>query len=96
MNKKTSTIETIWHTNFIVKQETIYVDDKKNGTEKEWDDTGNLIRVTEFLNDYKEGKEELWKYPFIPKGIEDDGLKKLVKICETFYKKNGISCERFF
>ena len=29
MNKKTSTIETIWHTNSIVKQETIYVDDKK-------------------------------------------------------------------
>lgn len=87
MSKKTSTIETIWHSNSLVKQETIYINDKKNGTEKEWDDKGNLIRVSEFLDDLKEGKETLWKYPFIPKEIEDDGSKKLVKVSETFYKK---------
>ena len=87
MSKKTSTIETIWHSNSLVKQETIYIDDKKNGAEKEWDEAGNLIRVTEFSDDLKEGQEVLWKYPFIPKGIEDDGSKKLVKVCETSYKK---------
>ena len=72
MSKKTSTIETVWHSNSLVKQETIYIDDKKNGAEKEWDEAGNLIRVTEFSDDLKEGQEVLWKYPFIPKGIEDD------------------------
>ena len=87
MSKKTSTIETIWHSNSLVKQETIYINDKKNGTEKEWDDKGNLIRVSEFLDDLKEGKETLWKYPYIPKGVEDGGSKKLVKVSETFYKK---------